>query len=69
MVQKGPIFFHANNPQYKTKKMSITKSNSVQWLGRYSCDTNANKKLENIENNSKMPYLSFISTRLDSKSG
>ena len=31
--------------------------------------TNANKKLKNIENDLKMPYLSFISTKLDSKSG
>ena len=30
-------------------------------------DTNANKKLKNIENNLKMPYLSFISTKLDSE--
>ena len=34
-----------------------------------SCDTNANKKLKNIENNLKMPYLHLISTKLDSKSG
>ena len=34
-----------------------------------ACDTNANKKLKNIENNLKMPYLYFISTKLDSKSG
>ena len=29
---KGTHFFHANNPQNKTKKMSIAKLNSVQWL-------------------------------------
>ena len=33
-----------------------------------ACDTNANKKLKNIEKNLKMPYLYFISTKLDSKS-
>ena len=32
-------------------------------------DTNANKKLKNIEKKLKMPYLYFISTKLDSKSG
>ena len=36
MVQKGPNFFHAINPQNKTKKMSVAKLNSVQWLERYS---------------------------------
>ena len=34
-----------------------------------ACDTNANKKLKNIEKNLKMPYLYFISTKLDPKSG
>ena len=32
-------------------------------------DTNANKKWKNIDNNLKKPYLSLISTKLDSKSG
>ena len=49
--------------------MSIAKFNSAQWLEDTAGDTNANKKLKNIENNSKMPYLSFISMKLDSKSG
>ena len=34
--QKGLIIFHAINPQNKTKKMSIAKLNSAQWLERYS---------------------------------
>ena len=34
-----------------------------------ACDTHVNKKLKNIENNLKMPYLHFISTKLDSKRG
>ena len=34
--QKGPILFLAINPQNKTKKISIAKLNSVQWLERYS---------------------------------
>ena len=32
-------------------------------------DTNANKKLKNIEKKLKMQYLCFISTKLNSKSG
>ena len=37
--QKGKtaqFFFHAINTQNETKKMSINKLNSVQWLERYS---------------------------------
>ena len=38
--ENGPkrpnFFFHAINPQNKTKKMSIAKLNSIQWLERYS---------------------------------
>ena len=34
-----------------------------------ACDTHADKKLKNIEKNLKIPYLYFISTKLDSKSG
>ena len=34
-----------------------------------ACHTHANKKMKNIENILKMPYLHFISTKLDSKSG
>ena len=34
-----------------------------------ACDTRANKKLKNIENNLKMPYLHFITTKSDLKSG
>ena len=34
--QKGPIFLQKINPQNKTKKMSISQLNSVQWLERYS---------------------------------
>ena len=33
------------------------------------CHTHANKKIRNIENNLKMPYPYFISTKFDSKSG
>ena len=39
MAQKGKkaqIFFQAFNPQNKTKKMSIAKWKSIQWLERYS---------------------------------
>ena len=50
------------------KKMNIAQLNAVQWL-KIACDTNANKKLKNIKNNLKMPYVYFISTKLDSKSG
>ena len=33
-----------------------------------ACHTHANKKLKNIENNLKMPYLHLITIKLDSKS-
>ena len=33
-----------------------------------ACDTNANEKLKNFEKNLKLPYLHFISTKLDLKS-
>ena len=49
MAQKGQDFSQVNNPQNKTKKMSIAKFNSVQWLERYSaCDTHAKQKVENV---------------------
>ena len=66
---KGLIFFHATNPQNRTKKMNFAKSNYVQCWKDTAYHTHANKKLNNIENNLKMPYLHFISTKLDSKSG
>ena len=62
--KKAQFFFHAINPQNKTKKMSIAKLNSSGWKDT-ACDTHANKKLKNIENNLKMPYLHFITTKLD----
>ena len=34
-----------------------------------ACNTRANKKLKNIENNLKMQYRYFISTKLDPKRG
>ena len=33
-----------------------------------ACNTNANKKLKNIEKNLIMPYPYFISTKIDTKS-
>ena len=72
MAQKGKktqFFSHATNPQKNQKKLAL-----LNWLlssgwNDTACDTHANKKLKNIENNLKMPYLHFITTKLDSKSG
>ena len=67
--QKGPDFFKVNNPENKTKKWALLNwILSSRWKDT-ACDTHANKKLKNIENNLKMPYLYFISTNLDLKSG
>ena len=74
MTQKGPkgkkaqFLFHAINPKNKMKKMSIAKLNSSGWKDT-ACHRRANKKLNNIEKRSKMPYVHFIWTKLDSKSG
>ena len=49
MVQKGPSFFQVINPQNKTKKMSIAKLNSVQWLERYTaCHRRNDTKFEKM---------------------
>ena len=48
--------------------MSIAKLNSSGWKDT-ACHRRANKKLNNIEKRSKMPYVHFIWTKLDSKSG
>ena len=58
---------------------SILKTKRKKWAllnwvlssggGDASFDTQANKKLENIENNFEVSYVSFISTKLDSKKG
>ena len=36
MAKRLNFFFHAINPENKTKKISIAKLNSIQWLERYS---------------------------------
>ena len=36
MAKWPKFFFHATNPRNKTKKTSVAKLNSVQWLERYS---------------------------------
>ena len=75
MTQKGPkgkktqFFFSRDSPQNIMKKMSIAKFNSIQCWKDTAYHTHANRKLNNIENNLKMRYLHFISTKLDSKSG
>ena len=43
MAQNGKKvqnFFYANNPHQKTKKISISKLNSVQWLQRNQISKN-----------------------------
>ena len=67
--QKGLIFFHATNPHIKPKKCALLNLIQPSGWRDTAGDTNTNKKLKNIENNSKMPYLFLISTKLDSKSG
>ena len=66
--QRGPIFF--TKIILKTKWKNWAFLNWILSRGRKDTagDTNANKKLKNIENNSRMPYHSFISTELDLKS-
>ena len=66
--QKGAFFFPRSILKTIQKKWPLLNwILSSGWKDK-ACDTYANKKLKNIENNLKMPYLYFIPTKLDSKS-
>ena len=61
MVQKGPkwqigpkFFSLAHNPQQKTKKITISKLSSTEWLQRETFDET---KFEKIKEKLKMTYL------------
>ena len=67
--KKAQLFPGASSSKQNEKKWALLNQIlSSDWKDT-AWDTNANKKLKNIENNLKMPYPYFISTKFDSKSG
>ena len=66
--QKDPIFLTRQILKIKRKEWVLLNLILFSGWKDIACDTHANKKLKNIENNLKMPYLHYISTTLDSKS-
>ena len=76
MAQKGPkkakrpnFFFPRLILKSKQKKFALLYWILSRGWKDTACETHANKKFKNIKNDLKMPYLYFISTKLDSKSG